>query len=810
MVRHLALWVWISMAVGLSAAGKPSGRLDAPVQLVVNQYCIDCHDGSMKKGGLDLEQISREEVTQHSTEWERVIRKLRARQMPPIGKERPTGKIYDEVVATLASELDRKAAKNPNPGRTETFRRLNRTEYQNAIRDLLALEFDAAALLPKDEVSQGFDNVEVANLSPTLLNRYIAAAEKISRLAVGAPRRRPGGDTFRIPPDVTQEEHFEGLPPGTRGGTLLSYTFPRDGEYEIQIRLTRDRNEEVEGLREPHELEVLLDREQVKSFTVSPPTDKNFEKVDAHLKFRIPVTAGPHQLGVTFLKNPSALLETKRQPYQAHYNFHRHPRLTPAIYQISINGPYESNEPGDSPSRRRIFDSLSSLGGEGRGERARGAPTKPDDNARAEQILSTLMRRAYRRPVTPTDLEKPMEFYRKARAKDGFEAGIEAALSAVLVSPEFLFRIEQDPPSATLSPSDWERAGVRGQSGTIYRISDIALASRLSFFLWSSIPDDELLATAERGELHKPKVLEKQVRRMLADSRAENLVRNFAEQWLHLRNLESITPDLRLFPDFDDNLRQAFRRETEMHFETILRDDRSVLDLLKADYTFVNERLAKHYGIPNVYGSRFRRVALDQDSERGGLLRQGSVLTVTSYATRTSPVIRGKWVLENLVGAPPPPPLPDVPALKDNTVAANLSVRARLAEHRANAACASCHNLMDPIGFSLENFDAIGRWRTLEDGLPIDATGGLPDGSKFASVAGLEAGLLKRPDIFVSTLTEKLLTFALGRGVESYDAPAVRKIVRDARADDYRFSSIILGIANSTPFTMRKAATVNP
>jgi hypothetical protein len=409
----------------------------------------------------------------------------------------------------------------------------------------------------------------------------------------------------------------------------------------------------------------------------------------------------------------------------------------------------------------------------------------------AERILSTLIHRAYRRPVTGADLEKPMEFYREANAEDGFDAGIEAALSAVLVSPEFLFRIEQDPTGAA--------------SNSVYRVSDLTLASRLSFFIWSSIPDDELLATAERGELHKPKVLEKQVRRMLRDSRAENLVRNFAEQWLHLRNLESITLDLRLFPDFDDNLRQAFRRETEMHFETVLRDDRSVLDLLKADYTFLNERLAKHYSIPNVYGSRFRRVALDKDSERGGLLRQGSVLTVTSYATRTSPVIRGKWVLENLVGAPPPPPLPDVPALKDNTVAANLSVRARLAEHRANAACASCHNLMDPIGFSLENFDAIGRWRTLEDGLPIDASGGLPDGSKFTGVAGLEEGLLKRPDIFVGTLTEKLLTFALGRGVESYDAPAVRKIVRDAQSNNYRFSAIILGIVNSTPFTMRKS-----
>jgi hypothetical protein len=770
--------VALVFAVGtVRAAEHQAYSLPAPVRSVVEQYCLDCHDGSMQKAKLNLESISRDDVSHHPAQWERVVRKLRARQMPPIGKERPSDKSYDEVVANLASQLDRIAVKNPNPGRTETFRRLNRTEYQNSIRDLLALEVNAAELLPKDDATLGFDNVGLANLSPTLLNRYIAAAENISRLAVGGLRRAPGGDTFRIPPDVTQEEHVEGLPLGTRGGTLIHYTFARDGEYEIQIRLTRDRNEEVEGLREPHEMEVLVDRRCAKSFIVSPPLNKDNEKVDAHLKLRLPVTAGLHEIGVTFLKNPSSLLETKRQPYQAHYNMHRHPRLAPAVYQISINGPYDSKNAGDSASRRALFVSKPS------------GPNDEDDCA--ERILLHLMHRAYRRPVTSEDLQKPMEFYRETKAAEGFEPGIESAVSAILVSPEFLFRIEQDP------------RGV--ESNSIYRVSDLALASRLSFFLWSSIPDEELLAAAERGELHKPKVLEQQVRRMLADSRGDNLVHNFAEQWLHLRNLETITPDLRLFPDFDDNLRQAFRRETEMHFETVLREDRSALELLKADYTFLNERLAKHYGIPNVYGSRFRRVTLDKDSERGGLLRQGGVLTVTSYATRTSPVIRGKWVLENLIGAPPPPPLPDVPALKDNTIAANLSVRERLSEHRANAACASCHNLMDPIGFSLENFDAIGRWRTLENGLPIDATGGLPDGSKFDGIAGLEEGLLKHPDVFVSTLTEKLLTFALGRGVEWYDEPAVRKIVRDAEGNDYRFSSIILGIVNSPPFTMRKA-----
>src|SRR6266536_2079721 len=405
------------------------------------------------------------------------------------------------------------------------------------------------------------------------------------------------------------------------------------------------------------------------------------------------------------------------------------------------------------------------------------------------------MRRAYRRPITTRDLAGPMEFYRKARAEEGFEAGIESALSAVLVSPEFLFRVEQDPAGAA--------------PNTVYRISDLALASRLSFFLWSSIPDDELLETAIRGELHQPGVLERQVRRMLADSRSGNLVGNFAEQWLYLRNLESLTPDLRLFPDFDDNLRQAFRRETELLFENVLREDRSVLDLLKADYTFLNERLAKHYGIQNVYGSRFRRVALGKDDRRGGLLRQGSILTVTSYATRTSPVIRGKWILENILGTPPPPPLPNVPALKDNTVSASLSVRERLAEHRANPICASCHNLMDPAGFSLENYDAVGRWRSVDEGKPIDASGGLPDGSKFTGVSGLEDGLRNRPELFVGTLTEKLMTFALGRGIETYDAPAVRKIVREAKVENFRFSSIILGIASSTPFTMRKSLSDN-
>jgi hypothetical protein len=733
-----------------------------------------------------LEAIAGQDIAQHPEVWEKVVRKLRARQMPPVGKSRPNDATYDAVVSHLVKTLDRAAEANPNPGRTATIRRLTRTEYQNAIHDLLALDVDVTSLLPGDESSYGFDNVTVGDLSPTLLDRYISAAEKISRLAVGGPTRSPGGDTIRVQTDLTQEEHLDGLPIGTRGGALIHYTFPRDGEYDIQIRLARDRNEHVEGLNEAHELELLLDNERVQLFTVKPPQREagysedyqpNHDRVDQHLKIKVPVTAGPHEVGVTFVKKPSVLLETVRQPYESHFNSYRHPRIQPAVYSISIIGPYGTSRVGNTPSRRRIFGSAS-VG-------------QADEDGAAKRILTTLLRRAYRRPVTEADVKGPFELYRKASADGDFDAGIEMALSAVLVSPQFLFRVEQDP--AGIAPN------------TAYRVSDLELASRLSFFLWSSIPDDQLLESAVAGTLHERGELERQVRRMLSDPRSKALVTNFASQWLHLRNLDAITPDMRLFPDFDDNLRQAFRQETELFIESVLHEDRSVLDLLGAKYTFVNERLAKHYGIPNVYGSRFRRVALDRDSWRGGLLRQGSILTVTSYATRTSPVLRGKFVLDNLLALPPPPPLPDVPALKDNTVDGRLSVRSRLAEHRTNQICASCHNLMDPVGLSLEKFDAVGRRRTAEAGTPIDVSGSLPDGQKFGDVDGLEGALLRRPELFVGAFTEKLLTYALGRGVEYYDAPAVRAIVREAPAQDYRVSSIILGVVNSQPFQMRKS-----
>jgi hypothetical protein len=775
-MRSISRWVTAFLAGGFSAFGAPQAP-STPQRAVVDRYCLACHNERLRSGALALEPGAAKTADENPQVWEKVVRKLRARYMPPAGLSRPDERTYDAVVSSLEASLDSAAAARPNPGRTDTFRRLNRTEYQKVIRDLLAVEVDVSSLLPGDESSHGFDNVTVGDLSPTLLERYLSAARKISRLAVGSPSRSPGGDTMNVPPDLTQEEHFDELPFGTRGGTVLHYTFPLDASYEFQLRLARDRNEHVEGLTDAHEVELMLDGERVRLFTVKPPAGgEDHHAVDQHLNVRVPVKAGPHVVAVAFPKKTSTLLETERQPYQAHFNMDRHPRIQPAVYSVTINGPYEAKGPGDTPSRRRIFVCR---------------PAKPgEEEACAKRILSALMRRAYRRPVTDADLQVPLKFYKDARTDGGFEAGIEMALSAVLVSPEFLFRVEQDPDGVA--------------SNTAYRLSDLELASRLSFFLWSSIPDGELLDTAIRGKLKTPAVLEQQVRRMLADGRSRVLVSNFAEQWLYLRNLASMTPDMRTFPDFDDNLRQAFRQETELFFESIMREDRSVLDLLRANYTFVNERLAKHYGIPNVYGSRFRRITFGEDSVRGGLLRQGSILTVTSYATRTSPVIRGKWILDNILGLPPPPPPPAVPALKENTIGKFLSMRERMAQHRANPACSGCHQLMDPVGFSLENYDAVGRWRTAEEGKPIDAAGSLPDGSKFEGVSGLQQALLSHPEVFVTTFTEKLLTYALGRGIEYSDAPAVRKVVRDARGKDFRFSSIIQGIVSSTPFQMRR------
>ena len=779
---------------------------------VMKRYCAGCHSGKLRTGGLSLEGLDANAPGQHPEVWEKVVRRLRGRTMPPAGLPRPDEGVYSAVVGSLDKSLDAAAAAKPNPGRPDTFRRLNRTEYQNAIRDLLALDVDVTSMLPQDESSHGFDNVTVGDLSPTLLERYLSAAQKISRLAVGITGKQPGGETVTLPPDLTQEQHFDDLPLGTRGGLRMKYTFPVDAVYEFQLRLARDRNEHVEGLAGEHDVELMLDGERVKMFRVKPPTAGNdHHVVDKDLNVRLAVKAGPHVVSAAFPMRPSTLIESERRPYQAHFNMDRHPRIQPAVYSVSINGPYEAKGPGDTPSRRRLFVCTPA--------------NESEQEPCAKRILAAVMRRAYRRPVNEADLRAPMKFFREALAEnastgraqggsanagreesrsanggrmgragavDGFDHGIEMALRAVLVSPEFLFRVEQDP------------AGVA--PGAAYRLSDLALASRLSFFLWSSIPDDELLSVASQGKLRQPAVLQAQVKRMIADERANVLVTNFANQWLYLRNLASTTPDMRLFPDFDDNLRQAFRKETELFFESIMREDRSVMDLLGANYTFVNERLAKHYGIPNVYGSRFRRVEFDKGGVRGGLLGQGSILTVTSYATRTSPVIRGKWILDNILGVPPPPPPAAVPALGEKHAGSKfVTMRERLAAHRDNPACSGCHQLMDPVGFSLENFDAVGRWRTAEEASPVDADGGLPDGSKFVGVAGLREALVRRPEVFATTFTEKLLTYGLGRGVEFYDAAAVRQVAREAKANNYKFSSFILGVVNSTPFQMRRA-----
>ena len=782
----LSVQVKISAQQGNAPAAAPSPA--SSQRQFLDRYCATCHSQSLKTGGLSLAQVDLSRIDAQPELWEKVVRKLHTGVMPPPNVPQPSASDRLAMLTWIETSLDAASAAKPNPGRTETLRRLNRTEYQNAIRDLLALDVDAASLLPADESGHGFDNVTVGDLSPTLLNRYISAAQKISRLAVGSTQSALQSDIITVPVDLTQEDQLPGLPLGTRGGMSTSYTFAQDGEYEIQVLLARNLEGLVSGLREarPHQLVVLLDREPVKTFTIEKAGNDNDDAhLDKDLKVRVTVTAGPHNLAVTFVKEGSSLVDTPRQPPVSRFNDRRYPRTTPAINQVSVTGPYAPKGAGDTPSRRRLFVCRPT------------APDKAQEEKCAATILSTLIRRAYRRPVTKADVDEPLAFYRKGRAEGDFDAGITTALSAVLTNPEFLFRVESDPKKVA--------------PGGVYRVSDLELASRLSFFLWSSIPDDELLEAAVRGKLSQPAEFERQARRMLADRRSFNLATNFAGQWLRLRNVDAIAPSSNLFRDFDDNLRQAFRQETELFFDSVLREDRSVRTFIRADYTFLNERLAKHYGIPDVYGSRFRRVTLAPDSKRGGLLRQGSVLSVTSYATRTSPVLRGVLVLSNILGAPPSPPPPNVPALDESTVAANLPMRQRLAAHRKSAVCASCHNTIDPVGFSLENFNAVGQWRDLEvEGAPVDASGSVPGGGQFRGVDGLEDALLARPELFVTALTENLMTFALGRGVEYYDAPAVRKIVKDAEKDDYRFSSIILGVVKSVPFQMRRAEMNEP
>ena len=792
----------------------------SPQRLLLDRYCVTCHNERLKTAGLTLDVLDVDDVAAHPEVWEKVVRKVRAGLMPPAGRPRPDRDAYDGFAGWLEAKLDHAAALDPDPGRSTVFHRLNRTEYVNAIRDLLALEIDATELLPADDASYGFDNIATSlRMSPTLVDRYLAAARKISRAAVGSSALPPSAKIYHLPPDLPQERHLEGLPFGTRGGTLVRHHFPKDGEYDIQVKLALDIADNIPRYDETHDLEILLDGDPVARFTFAgePDPDEDPEEdgalaiardmgantadqsgyrrnLDAHWRVRLPVAAGVHEVAATFLENGQLLSEATRtntfarlhlalvepsvRAYVGGYS-NDETRSGPYLAHLTVTGPFLPSGPGDTESRQRIFTCR---------------PTAPEDEGRcAAQILSTLARRAYRRPPSEVELDHLLTAYRDGRHAAEFDAGIERAVRQLLVEPAFLYRIEGSP--RDVAPD------------TTYPVSDLDLASRLSFFLWSSIPDDELLDVAERGQLRDPAVLDQQVRRMLADRRSEAFVTNFTGQWLYVRNLPDVKPDMKRFPDFDESLRRAMRRETELFFESILQENRSVLELLTADYTFVNERLAAHYGIPTVKGSHFRRVALD-DASRRGLLGKGSILAATSYAHRTSPVLRGKWILENLFGTPPPPPPPDVPDLKeDNAEGEVLSMRDRMVQHRANPVCASCHAMMDPLGLALENYDAVGRWRTRSEAFtPIDASGTMLDGTTFDGVDGLREVLLSRSELFVTTLTEKLLTYALGRGLEHGDAPVVRDIVRTAADDDYRFQALLMGIVKSLPFQMRRSS----
>jgi cytochrome c5 len=766
-------------------ASAPAPSAAASVdRALIDQYCVGCHNDRLKTGGLALDKLDWARLSQDAATWEKVARKLRGGLMPPQGRPRPDESVKNVFVASLESALDRGA--KPHPGRA-SLHRLNRTEYGNAIRDILDLKIDVSDLLPADDESDGFDNIaDVLRVSPSLLEQYLVAARKISALAVGDPATIPVTQVYRNPPDLPQDSHIEGLPLGTRGGILIRHNFPLDADYDINVVLLRNVLGYLTGLEWPHQLEVTVDGERVFLAPVGGTednrlSDANFataaEALDERLKMRIPVKAGPHTIGATFLRKNSSQSDEPLRPHTRDHDLQNMNGI-PRIDHVNISGPFKAIGPGDTPSRRRIFSCVPA--------------NAADEAACARKILTALGRRAYRQPLSTNDVDTLMRFYQQGRARGSVQSGVQSALEWMLAAPKFLFRAEPDP------------ANVR--PGEPYRISDLELASRLSFFLWSSIPDEELLSLAEQSKLNNPAAIEAQTRRMLADPKSQALIDNFAGQWLFLRNLQSARPDGQTFPNFDDTLRQAFRRETELFFGAIVRDDRPALELLTADYTFVNERLARHYGIPGVYGSHFRRVTV-ADEARRGLLGQGSILTVTSYPNRTSPVLRGKWILENILGTPPPAPPPDVPPLKENDEGTRTprSVRELVEEHRRNPACATCHAVMDPLGFSLENFDATGEWRVKDLSGPIDASGVLANGRKVDGPVTLRKAIMEQPEQFVRTLTEKLMTYGLGRGLEYHDMPVVRGVVRDSAASNYRFSSLILNIVKSAPFQMKVA-----
>jgi mono/diheme cytochrome c family protein len=781
-------WILLTACTYLSAAtppttsGTPTGQR-SEIRALLDKYCVTCHNQKAKTAGLLLDSLDLNRIPDRAETWEKVLLKLQLGFMPPQGMPRPDDVSRKELIGFIETTLGQKAGR-VNPGRPLAHR-LNRAEYANAIRDLLGIDVDVSSLLPPDNAAYGFDNVaDALGTSPALLQAYLTAARKISSIAIGDPGIQAGGTTYPVRQDLSQDHHIEGLPLGTIGGIAVRHTFPIDGYYDIQVRLYRTNLDTTRGLEEGHKVELALDGQRIFLASIGGDDDlvalqKNnsdtSNRIDAtRLRARVFVTAGQREVTAAFADEVPAIFATRRlQSFVRDFSTYD-AEGAPHIRSITIQGPFESRAP-ETPAGRIFFC----------------RPSSPaDEEPCARRILSTVARRAYRRPPSETEVAGLMSFYHRGRNGSSFESGIEFALRRILAAPSFIYRVEEEP--ANVEP------------GTAYRLTDFELASRLSFFLWSSIPDDELLDIAAKRELGKPEVLEREVKRMLADPRSEALVSNFAGQWLELRNLQGIVPDPELFPDFDDNLRQAFRREAELFFGSVVREDRNVLDLLTADYTFVNERLARHYGIPDVIGSNFRRVSVTENA-RKGLLGKGAILMVTSHANSTSPVLRGKWVMENILGAPVPPPPPDVPALKENEPGAPpRTMREQMELHRANPVCASCHKNFDPIGFALENFDVVGGWRTAnEGGVPLNTSVTLADGTMVSGVNGLRNAILKNPDLFVQTLLEKLMVYGLGRGVTYEDMPVVRQVLHQAEARNYRFSALISGIVNSAPFCMR-------
>jgi len=810
----LLLGGWFAAAYGPLRAATPSQQprsssaaAAAPHQAVLQKYCITCHNERLRTAGLALDAVDISKPDANPDVWERVITRLRARSMPPSGSPRPDAATYQAVASWLETEIDRAWTAHPNPGRTNAVHRLNRAEYNNAIRDLFALDVDVKPLLPGDETADGsFDNfADVLTISTAHLERYLSVARQITRLATGLPPASPGLQRFEIPLHVLQDDRqSEDLPFGSRGGIAIPYDFPVDGEYVIKVRLRRQYQDYIMGMGWPQQLDVRLDGKLLKRFTVgggargrpaaasyagdgepgfagAPEWEEYMQLTgDAGLELRVPVEAGPRIVAVTFVRElwePEGLPQpqqrgrvlTNDELYMGYAG----------VGSVQIGGPFLiKGLPKDTPSRRAIFVCQPRM--------------ESEERACATRILSRMARLAYRRPVTTADTQTLLDFFANGRHDAGsFDAGIQFALERMLVDPDFLLRVERDHATS--------------------RLSDMEVASRLSFFLWSSIPDERLIELAEHGELTKPAVLEQQVRRLLADPRATSaLVDDFAAQWLNLRRVGEVVVHPDFYPNFDESLLQAFKQETEMFVASTLREDRSVLDLLRANYTFVNERLARHYGIPGIYGSRFRRVTLPDPGQRGGLLAQGALLATTSYPDRTSPVLRGKWLLDNIFGVtvPPPPPGVDTSFPETKPGAVPPTMRERLAQHRRNPVCSTCHSVIDPPGFALENFDAIGGWRTTDEaGRPVDAKGTTVGGDNIEGLAGLRAYLLEPRDRFPRTVTEKLLAYAVSRRLDYYDRPTVRKIVRDAAATDYRWSSVIVGIVKSPAFLMRASET---